>query len=320
LSILIFIVHQIFCHLFFSVYGNYNFFLDQGEKQMQIVSDSGYDLSEQQKGSFAVHTLPLKLTLSGVTYRSGIDIQPEEFYKMLETTDDMPITSTPSPGEFLELYKEVAQKDPDILSIHISSGLSGTFNSAVTAAKQMEDANIELVDTRTLSVEMGWQIEAAIKAIEAGWSLDKTLELMSKVRSQSEEIFTLPDLAYLIHGGRISHLKGLMANLLGLKPLIGVDKADGKYYDRGKSRTFKRAIQAIPDYITSLFDEGSHLRVQIAHAGNPEAADQLREAMETLFKCEWLPVCSISPVLGAHTGRGLVGVCFAPMNAYPQLP
>lgn len=287
---------------------------------MQIVTDSGFDLSPQQIKNANMNILPLKLTLSGVTYRSGVDIQKEDFYHLLENTDDMPITSTPSPGEFLEIYKTVAAKDSDILSIHISSGLSGTYNSAVTAAKQMSDANITLVDTRSLSVEMGWQVEAAVRAVEANWPLEKILALMDKVREQTEILFTLPNLSYLIHGGRISHLKGLLASLLGIKPLIGVDKADGKYYDRGKARTFKNAVNAIPAYIASKIKEGTAIRAQIGHAGNPEAAQLLREATEKLFQCEWLPDCSISPVLGAHTGQGLVGVVFAPLEGYPQLP
>jgi DegV family protein with EDD domain len=255
-----------------------------------------------------------------VTYRSGVDIQPEEFYQLLEDTDDMPVTSTPSPGEFIEIYQQIAREDPDILSIHISTGLSGTYYTALTAAKQIQNANISLIDTRSLSIEMGWQIEAAIRAVKAGWLVKKITDLVEQVRNKSEVVFTLPDLSYLIHGGRISHLKGLLASILGIKPLIGVNKADGKYYDRGKARTFTRAIQAIPKYIANKFKEGTHLRVQIGHAGNPEAADQLREATEALFPCEWLPDCSISPVLGAHTGQGLVGIVFAPVETFPALP
>jgi DegV family protein with EDD domain len=287
---------------------------------MQIITDSGFDLSPEQIGDFKIHTLPLKITLSGISYRSGIDIQPEEFYQLLEKTDDMPITSTPSPGEFLEIYQKVAKEDPDILSVHISSGLSGTFNSARTAAEEIENANITLIDTRSLSAEMGWQIEAAIHAVKAGWDIGKIQTLLTKVRERSEIIFTLPNLAYLIHGGRISHLKGLLASLLGIKPLIGVDKADGKYYDRGKARTFKKAVEAIPAYIAEKIAPGTPLRLQIGHANNPDAADQLRRETEKFFPCHWLPDCSISPVLGAHTGRGLVGVVFAPMDQMPALP
>lgn len=284
---------------------------------MQIVTDSGYDLSPEQVKGFPIHTLPLKLTLSGVTYRSGIDIQPEEFYQLLEKTDDMPITSVPSPGEFIELYQKVAQHDPDILSIHISSGLSGTYNAAKTAADQVEGLNITLVDSLSLSAEMGWQIEAAIDGINAGKGLNKILETIAQIRKQSEMVFTLPDLSYLIHGGRISHLKGLLASLLGIKPIIGVNKSDGKYDDLRKSRTFKKAIQDIPLYIQSKFPEGTPLKAQVGHAGNPEAAEQLKQATESLFKCHWLPDVSISPVLGAHTGRGLVGLVFAPMASLP---
>jgi DegV family protein with EDD domain len=167
---------------------------------------------------------------------------------------------------------------------------------------------------------MGWQVEAAIRGVKAAWETEKILDLMKKVRETSEIIFTLPDLAYLIHGGRISHLKGLLASLLGIKPLIGVDKEDGKYYDRGKARTLKRAIQAIPNYIAEKFAPGIPMRAQIGHANNPDAAEQLREAMEKIFTCEWLPECSISPVLGAHTGRGLVGLVFAPLSEFPELP
>ena len=285
---------------------------------MRIVADSGYDLSPQQLGDQKVNTLPLKMTLSGITYRSGIDIQSEEFYQLLAETEDMPTTSVPSPGEFLELYQQVAQEDPEILSIHISSGLSGTFNAARTAAEQMKNANITLVDTRTLSGEMGWQIEAALRGIKLGKSLDEILEMMSRIRAQSEMVFTLPDLSYLIHGGRISHLKGLLASLLGIKPIIGVGKSDGKYADLSKARTFKKAIKAIPGYMAEKIKEGTTLLTQIGHAGNPDGAEQLKKATDALFDCKWLPELSISPVLGAHTGRGLVGLVFAPLASMPE--
>ena len=285
---------------------------------MKIVADSGYDLSREQIGDQKIHTLPLKITLSGVSYRSGIDIQPEEFYQLLAETEDMPITSVPSPGEFLELYKQVAQEDPDILSIHISSGLSGTFNSARTAAEQMKNVNITLVDTRSLSGEMGWQIEAALQGIKSEKNLQEILATMTQVRNASEIVFTLPDLSYLIHGGRISHLKGLLASLLGIKPIIHVDKSDGKYADLAKARTFKKAIKAIPTYMAEKIKEGTKLLTQVGHAGNPEGSEQLKRATEALFDCKWLPDLSISPVLGAHTGRGLVGLVFAPLDSMPN--
>lgn len=287
---------------------------------MKIVTDSGFDLSPHQQEGMDLHTVPLKITLSEVTYLSGIDIQPEDFYKLLETTEDMPTTSTPSVGEFTTLYENLAKEDPEILSIHISSGLSGTFNVASKAAEEIKDAQITLIDTKSLSAEMGWQIEAAIRGIKAGWAKEKILALTQAVKEKSEMIFTLPDLSYLIHGGRISHLKGLLASLLGIKPIIRVDKVSGKYAELSKQRTFSRAIDGLANYAATKFGKGSHLRVQIGHAGNPDSAEQLREKMEALFNCDWLPDCSISPVLGAHTGRGLVGMVFALAETFPAMP
>lgn len=287
---------------------------------MQLVSDSGFDLSDQQKDGLSIHTLPLKISLNGMNYLSGVDIQSEEFYQLLEHTQELPLTSVPSPGDFINMYQKLAEEDPNILSVHISSGLSGTYNAALSAAAQLPDINITLVDTLSLSAEMGWQVEAAARAIKANWSLDKILDLLTTIRKASEMVFTLPDLTYLIHGGRISHLKGLLASVLGIKPIIGVDKKTGKYNDLIKVRSFKRAIKAIPEYAAKKFREGTLLKAQIGHAGNPEGAVQLREAANKILNCEWLPDFTISPVLGAHTGRGLVGLLFAPADSLPTLP
>ncbi len=236
---------------------------------------------------------------------------------MLEKTSDMPVTSTPSPGEFEQLYRKLAEEDPDILSIHISSGLSGTYNAACTAAANVKNANIKLVDTLTLSVASGWQLMAAINALKQGQHFDGMIAAAKKTWQASDIIFTLPNLAYLIHGGRISHLKGLLASLLGIKPLIGVTKTDGKYYDRGKQRTFAKACQSIPLEAAKRFPAGTALRVQVGHAGNPEGAESIKEAFDALFKCEFLPSVTIAPALGAHTGRGLVGALFAPLADLP---
>jgi DegV family protein with EDD domain len=287
---------------------------------MQILTDSGYDLSPEQRHGTVLHTVPLKITLDGMTYRSGVDIQPEAFYDLLASTDQMPVTSTPSPGEFEARFKEIAKTDPEILSVHISSGMSATYQIAQQVAPTIEGANITVVDTRTLSAEMGWQVEAALRGAGARWPRQKILDSLTAVRNATEMIFTLPDLSYLIHGGRISHIKGLLASLLGIKPLIGVDKTDGKYYQRDKARTFNKALRAIPAYIAAKVGEGASIRVQIGHAGNPEGAENLREMLDGLFACDWLPNCSISPVLGAHTGRGLVGAVFAPAAEMPALP
>ena len=288
---------------------------------MNIVTDSGMDITP---GAFEaigmeVHQVPLKIELDGKTYLSGVDIQPDEFYELLTTTDSMPVTSLPSPGDFVELYRRLAPSGP-ILSIHISSGLSNTIQSAITAAQMVPEAVVHFIDTFTLSGAQGWQVEAAARGVKAGWPVEKIVELVSKVRAATETIYTLPDLKYLIHGGRISHMKGLLANILHIKPLIGVSKSDGKYYDRGKSPTFKRALEGIVNVVMKDVPEGSDLRIQIGSTANPEGTERLRELLNQRFVCHWLPDSTVAPVLGAHTGRGLVGAFYANMNLFPEMP
>ncbi|MBN1935260.1 MAG: DegV family protein [Anaerolineae bacterium] len=287
---------------------------------MRVVTDGGMDLSPQQREGLDIYQVPLLITLDGKTYRSGIDVGIEEFYNLLESAAGLPTTSLPSPGEFAETYHDLAKTDPDILSIHISSGLSSTFNASQAGAELVPEANVTPVDTMTLSGAMGWQVEAAARAAQAGWAVERILDLVGQVRKATETVFTLPDLKYLIHGGRIGHLKGLIASALKIMPLISVSKQDGKYFVRSQKRTFARALPALADIIAQDHPDGTPLRVQVAHAKNPEGAEQLREVIDRRFKCQWLPTCAIAPVLGAHTGPGLVGVIYAALDQFPALP
>lgn len=286
---------------------------------MKIVTDSGCDLTKEQCLELGVTMLPLKVQLGEKTYLSGVDLTSEEFYDLLDQTEQMPLTSTPSVGEFADTYRKLAETDPEILSIHISSGLSGTYNAAEVAAQQV-DASITVLDTLTLSAGTGWQVEAAARAVKAGWGKAKILEMLKQIQAASDTYFTLPDLKYLIAGGRISHLKGLLASLLGIKPIIQVNKTDGKYYDIGKKRSFLKAIQEIPELILKKYGEGAAFRTQIVHATNPEGGEMLRDAMNKVFRCEWVADGLLGPALGAHTGRGMIGLVHAPLAEFPQLP
>ncbi len=287
---------------------------------MQIVTDRGADLLPEVAEKFNIHFTPLKVTLDDHTYASGVDITPDEFYKLLESTEDMPLTSQPSVGEFVEMYRQLAQTDPEILSIHISSGLSGTLNSARTAAALVPEAKVTLVDTGTLSCPQGWQVEAAARAISGGWSKERILEQLAEIRAQTEGMFTVATLKYLIHGGRISHIKGLMASLLNIKPIIGVAKTDGKYFQLGQEITLKRAILREADLVVKRFGEGAKLRVQLLHANNLPGTEWLRERLSQLFEIEWVPTISITPALGAHVGVGLVGMAVGPNALFTALP
>jgi DegV family protein with EDD domain len=213
----------------------------------------------------------------------------------------------------------LAENDPEIMSIHISSGLSGTYNAARLAAGLVSEANVTVVDTKTLSAAAGWQVEMAAKAAQAGWPAERIKSLLDDISAASDSIYTLKELKYLIHGGRIGHMKGLIASVLKIKPILGVEKVGGTYVQLGQVRTFKRAMAGIVDQMANQHAPGSALRVQVLHADNPEAAGTLHQLVDERFDCSWRPTRAISLVLGAHTGPSLVAVAFAPQAVFEDV-
>jgi len=289
---------------------------------MQIVTDSGMDLylPPEEMPDMPLNPVRHTITLEGKTYKSGLDIQSEELYRILQETGAFPTTSQPSSGDFAEIYRKLAATDPDILSIQMSSGLSGSVNAAQAGAAMVPEANVTVVDSKVLSAVLGWQVSAAVRALKAGWSVERIVDLIQRIVAVSDSIYTLEDLQYLIHGGRISHMKGLLASALRIKPMIGVTKDIGNYEQLGMARTFKGALHGLVKLMLKKHAPGTPLRVQIIHALNPEGAAILREEVDKTFKCTWMPLSTMSPVLGAHTGPTMVGVAFAALAEYPEIP
>ena len=289
---------------------------------MQIVTDSGMDmfLPTELMPELEIHVVRHPITLDGKTYLSGDTIDAAGLQELLASSGSFPITSQPSAGDFAAMYRELAKTDPDILSIQMSSGLSGTYNSAVAAAAMVPEANVTVIDTKALCAALGWQVAAAARALKAGWSKEQIVELVHKIGDASESIYTLDDLKSLIHGGRISHMKGLLASLLKIRTLIGVEKVEGKYAQLGMARTFDQALQKLVDVMLKKHAPGTELRVQVLHSYHPEAAQRLTEKIEPHFKCNWMPINLMSPVLSAHTGPTMVGVAYAPQAIFEGLP
>lgn len=280
---------------------------------MQIVTDSGTDALQALEGvpQIPIHVVPLAVTLDGVTYREGEDITGDEFYALLANGRGLPKTSQPAVGEFVELYQRLAQTDPDILSIHMSSGLSGTLISAQTVASMVPEAKVTLVDTRTLSVPAGWQVMAAARALAGGASLADALQAVERVRAATRTLFTLEELKYLIHGGRISHLKGLLASVLNIRPVIEVEKEGGTYVNVAQARTFRGALGKLVEMVGQNHAKGTSLVAQVSQAANPAASVVLHQLLGEAFKVRWLPDAHTSLVLSAHTGPSLIGLVFA---------
>src|SRR5512143_2126414 len=276
--------------------------LSQGESVMKIVTDSAVDLPEEMFAQFGIERMPLLINFGTESLRSGIDIGPEEFYRRLAAShDNLPTTSQPSVGDFVDLYRCVGQTDKDIVSVHISSGLSGTINSAAQAAKQCPDLNITLIDTKTLSAAEGFQVVAAAQAIRRGWPLERLKQRVHEMAEQTEIFFTLDTLYYLQKGGRIGRVQAMAGALLNLKPVITVDKGPGTYVTVAKGRSMAKSVALIAEQVYEKV-KGFPAWVHVLHTNSPAMAQQLAELVTQRLKTAKITIGQIVPVLGVHTG------------------
>jgi DegV family protein with EDD domain len=278
---------------------------------MKIVTDCAADLPNEELESLGIIQAPLYIQFPEGEVSSA-DITADEFYNRLEAMRPaIPSTAQPSSGIFHEIYNKVADASKQILSIHVSSGLSGTFNSARVGAEHIKETMINVVDSMTLSGGERFQVLAAARAAKAGWNLKAILERLEKIRDNTEVIYTLETLEYLARGGRIGRVQALMGSVLKIKPIIRVDHKDGKYSTVAKGRTVSQNLCTIVDYVADLY--GSiPLWVTVLHGRLAESADSLAKSMNERLNISKMEILRISPVLGVHTGPGIVGAAVMP--------
>lgn len=281
---------------------------------MKIVTDCASDLSSEELKDLDVSQAPLYIQFPEGEV-SAAEISADEFYDRLEAMRPaIPTTAQPSSGIFAELYRKVAQTGKSILSIHISSGLSGTINSAFAGAQQAIDvAKVTTWDTLTLSGGERFQVLAAALAARAGWTVQAIQERLAAIRAQTEVIYTLETLEYLARGGRIGRVQALMGSVLKIKPVIRVDRNDGKYSTVSKERTIPHAMQTMADHLHNMY-QNTPVWVTVLHGRFHQSADEFSDKLNETLNVAKMEMRRISPVLGVHTGPGIVGAAVVPIH------
>ncbi len=284
---------------------------------MQIVTDSAADLTHEDISRYGIQVVPLMINFPDREVAAS-DISHDDFYTRLKNmVPQVPTTSQPSVGDFVKVYEAAAAAGKDILSIHVSSGLSGTYNAARSAAQQLTSGKVTTIDTLTLSGGQRFQVLAAAMAIEKGWSLAQIGERLAEIRRDSEVIYTLETLEYLARGGRIGRVQALAGSLLSIKPVIHVAD-DGKYSTLARGRTIAQTITTIADHLAKRYGD-TPVWVSALHGQMQEKVEVLTEALKAKLKIARLDTERISPVLGVHTGPGIVGACVVPMARFDGL-
>lgn len=286
---------------------------------MKIVTDSAADMPAAELQALGIAVVPLFIQFPEGSVSSA-DLTPDEFYARLSAMHPaIPMTAMPGTDLLARTYQEVGAGGDEILSVHISSGLSGTEGVARLAARQVAPhPTVHVWDTMTLAGGQRYQVLAAAWAARLGWSVAAIRERLAAIREKTEVAFTLETLEYLARGGRIGRVQALAGTLLRVKPVIHVSHADGKYSTVAKSRTMPQAIQALVDHLHSLYG-GTPLWVAVQHGQFAEKAEALRQGLLDRLKVNKMDMLRVSPVLGVHTGPGIVGVAAVPASLLEDL-
>lgn len=286
---------------------------------MKIITDCGADMPADELKALGIIEAPLYIQFPEGEV-SSTDLSADEFYQRLEAMrPTIPTTAQPSSGLFTQLYENLLAIEPHVLSIHISSGLSGTVNSAANGREKLASPeNVTIWDTMTLSGGERFQVMAATLATKAGWAWQTIQKRLEDIRAETEVVFTLETLEYLARGGRIGRVKALAGALLRIKPIIRVDHKDGKYSTVAQTRTITKALTAITDHLYGIYANKS-LWVTVLHGSFAEKAEDLTKQLNDKLMVAKSEIMRISPVLGVHTGPGIVGAAVVPMELMKDL-
>ena len=275
-----------------------------------VVTDSTSNLPPDVVSDLEIPIIPLKVHWGDKTYIDGVTLGPEQFYRWLQERDDFPTTSQPSAGEFVEFFESVAEAHPSatILGIFISSDLSGTWLSANQAKAMLPEMSLHIVDSRSVSLGLGFQVLAAHRLAEEGASLETILASVRRVRESTSLVFTVGTLEYLYRGGRIGGAARLFGSALNLKPLLTIE--DGRVEVLEKIRSRRKALQRMLDLAAERLGDQQPIAAGIIDVDATETADEIvAEVMERLNP-QRLYRTVVTPVVGGHAGPGTVGLGF----------
>ena len=268
----------------------------QSDRRIAIVTDSTADIPPELAEEFDIRVVPQVLIMGDQTWRDGVDIDSPTFYQLLRTSPHFPTSSQPSVVDFQEVFSELATGADGIAAILISDELSGTLNSARMAAENLPGVPIEIIDTRSVSIQLGFIVLAAARAAAAGADLETVAGTAGAMIGQVQIYFVVDTLEYLHRGGRIGAAARLFGTALNLKPLLSIQ--DGIVQPVTKVRTQRKALATMLELIEDQVAGADRVHMGVIHVAAPEEADRLAEQLETRFQPASMFRSECGPVIG----------------------
>ncbi|OPL09871.1 MAG: hypothetical protein AVO34_12870 [Firmicutes bacterium ML8_F2] len=287
-------------------------------KQVAVVCDSTASIPADLIATLNIRVVPFYIHHGEKVWRDLVDISHDQFYQLLPTLETLPTTAYPGPGDFYQLYEKLASEGVrDIVSIHLTSKNSGTFQGAQMggemAAEKLDGVTVTAIDTLNVAMCHGWMVIEAARAAQAGAGVSQITALLERMIPVTEMIQTADTLKYLHMGGRIGKATHLLGSMLQIKPLIGM--RDGVIVPLGRERSRAKAYAAMVDLVEKSVGPGGKIKVAYVHAAAPEEAEKIRALLEERVTCVESIMAELSPALGVHSGPGTTGICYFPVSA-----
>ncbi|WP_027364585.1 DegV family protein [Desulfotruncus alcoholivorax] len=278
-------------------------------EKIALITDSTCDLPGVILNKINAWVLPLKIIYKDRVFNDRVDIQPQDVYDKMPA--EVPTTSMPTPEEARTLLEKLsAENFTHAISIHISSGLSGTYETIKTVARQFNKMKVEVIDSRALSLALGFLVQEAGRCIQNGLNFDSVIARVNEIQKKINVFFVVKTLEYLKKGGRIGYVEGTVGQLLDIKPIISINE-EGKYFSWGKVRGRKKSINKLIEILKEKAS-GKTINIAVAHGDAEEEARKLMERIKNAkeFQIKEFTFAQLSPVMGVHAGPGLIGVAF----------
>ncbi|EMF0171682.1 DegV family protein [Enterococcus hirae] len=279
--------------------------------KLAVVTDSTAYLHERIQNHPDLFVIPIPVILDGKIYNEGIDIEADEYYGLLNKSKDFPTTSQPAVGEVLALYEELKRKGYDtILSIHLSSGISGFVNTLHAMKNDIDGVKIVPYDSKITSMPMGHMVEAALDLNQKGQSLEEIIAHIDRIRDNTYAYLIVDDLNNLVRGGRLTNGAALIGGLLKIKPILTF--SEGKIVLFEKIRSSKKAFARAEKVIGMRNEEiAPPVKLYVIHANNLEVAIQEKEKLQKQYPHADIEIGHFGPVIGSHLGEKAIGLAIS---------
>lgn len=275
--------------------------------KIKIVTDSTCDLNDELIKKWGIIVVPLSISINGENYLDRVEISPKEFMEKMKASPELPKSSQPPAGEFLKVYDELAADGYEIISIHMTGGMSGTVRSAESAA-QMTTAKVNVIDSRFISKALAFQVLEAAEMAADGKTAEEIVTRLDEIRNQTRLFVVVDTLENLVKGGRIGKGKAMIGSLLNIKPIASLE--GGEYTPVSKARSHSQVVKYLRNQFASDVDGKTIKGVGLVHAEGMGLADKIKEAVYEVSGYDNFTIEDTTPIVSTHTGPGAIGFMY----------